>query len=458
MDATTLTGTVLRPSDAGYDDARRVFNGMIDRRPALIARCTATEDVVAAVRYGRANGLTISVYGGGHGVTGAAVCDGGLCIDLRPMNAVEVDPDEQIVRAQAGANWGQFDAATTAHGLMVTGGRIPSTGIAGLALGSGSGWFERKFGFTCDSLISCEVVTADGDVVTASEDENADLFWGLRGGSGNFGIVTSFEFRAHAIPPLVYAGMLMYPHEMAREVIANYRDFMAGAPDEVGGAPALISAPSEEFVPEPVRGKPVLGVIVAYAGDPAEGRELLRPLVEHGPPAVAMVDDMPYVALQGLLEPSVPKGMRNYWTADFYDDLPDEAIDVLVDRTSRVPSPVSQVIIQPGGGAIRRVPDSAMAFGSRDAGWNIHYLSIWPDPAADEQNIEWTRELAGAMKPYATGKAYLNFLGDEGQARVRAAFGPEKYERLVALKRAWDPENVFRMNQNIAPNVAGTTV
>ena len=452
MDATTLTGSVLRPTDAGYDDARRVFNGMIDRRPALIARCATTGEVVAAVRHARAHGLVISVYGGGHGVTGAAVCDDGVCIDLRPMHAIDVDADARIVTAEAGATWGQFDAATTAHGLMVTGGRVPSTGIAGLALGSGSGWFERKFGFTCDSLLSCEVVTADGDVVTASEDENADLFWGLRGGSGNFGIVTRFEFRAHPIPPLLYAGMLMYPHEMARDVLRHYRDFMAGAPDEVGGAPALISAPPEEFVPEPVRGKPVLGVIVAYAGDPAEGREALRPLVEFGPPAVAMVDDMPYTALQGLLEPSVPKGVRNYWTADFYDELPDEAIDVLVEHTSRVPSPITQVIIQPGGGAIRRVPDAAMAFGSRDAGWNIHYLSIWPDPAADEQNIAWTRGLAGAMKPWATGRAYLNFLGDEGQERVQAAFGPEKYAKLVALKDRWDPGNVFRLNQNIRPS------
>jgi hypothetical protein len=250
----------------------------------------------------------------------------------------------------------------------------------------------------------------------------------------------------------MYAGMLMYPHELARDVIANYRDFIYGAPDEVLGAPALISAPPEEFVPEPVRGKPVLGVVVAYAGDPAEGREVLKPLVEFGPPAVAMVDEMPYTALQGLLEHSVPKGLQNYWTADFYDELPDEAIDILVDRTSRVPSPVTQIIIQPGGGAVKRVPDSAMAFGSRDAKWNIHYLSLWGDPAADAENIAWTRELNGAMKQFATGRAYLNFLGDEGQERIANAFGEEKYRKLVALKDKWDPENVFRLNQNIRPS------
>ena len=452
MDASTLTGTVLRPGDAGYDDARRVFNGMIDRRPALIARCATTHDVVAAVRHARQNGLAISVHAGGHSVTGHAVCDGGVMIDLRPMHAVDVDPEARVVVCEAGANWGQFDAATTEHGLMVTGGRYPGTGVAGLALGSGSGHFERKSGLTCDSLISCEVVTADGDVVTASGDENADLFWGLRGGSGNFGIVTRFEFRAHEIPPLLYAGMLMYPHPVAADVLAHLRDYMAGAPDEVCAAPAFVSAPDEEFVPPPARGKPALGVILGYAGDPEEGREILAPLVEYGPPAVAMMDDMPYTAVQRILEPMVPEGVRNYWTADFYSDLPDEAIAILADRTSRVPSPITQIIVIPGGGAIRRVPDDAMAFSGRDADWNIHFLSLWSDPADDERNIEWTRELSQAMKPYTTGRAYLNFLGDEGQARVRAAFGPEKYERLVALKDKWDPENVFRLNQNIQPS------
>jgi FAD/FMN-containing dehydrogenase len=452
MDVTTLTGTVLRPTDAGYDDARRVFNGMIDRRPALIAQCASTEEVAAAVRHAREHDLVVAVHGGGHGVTGAAVCDDGLMIDLRPMNQVTVDAENRIVRCGGGTNWGEFDAETTAHGLMVTGGRVPSTGVGGLTLGSGSGWFERKFGLTCESLVSCEVVTATGDVVYASEEENPDLFWGLRGGSGNFGIVTAFEFRAHPIPPLLYAGMLLYPHEMARDVLAHYRDFISSAPDEVGGAPALISAPPEEFVPPPVRGKPVLGVIVGWAGDPAEGREALRPLVEFGPPAVAMVDDMPYTAVQRLLEAAVPKGMQNYWTADFLTGLPAEAIDVLVERTARVPSPVTQVILVPGGGAAGRTPEHAMAFSGHDAPWNIHYLSIWPDPADSDRNIAWTRELAASMKPYTTGGAYLNFLGDEGQDRVKAAFGPEKYARLVELKDRWDPQNVFCLNQNIRPS------
>ena len=452
MDASTLTGTVLRPGDAGYDDARRVFNGMIDRRPALIARCASTHDVVAAVHHARRAGLQIAVHGGGHAVTGAATCDDGLMIDLRPMDAVEVDPEARIVHAAGGASWGAFDAATTAHGLMVTGGRVPSTGVGGLTLGSGSGWLERKFGLTCDSLLECEVVTADGDVVTASEDENAELFWGLRGGSGNFGVVTRFTFRAHPIPPLLYGGMLMYPHAMARDVIAHYRDFMAGAPDEVGGAPALISAPPEDFVPPPVRGKPVLGVVVCWAGEAAEGREMLKPLVEYGPPAVTMVDAMPYTALQGLLEPACPKGMRNYWTADFLGGLPDEAIDILVDRTAAVPSPLTQIIVIPGGGAIRGVADDAMAFGNRQDPWNVHYLGMWPDAGADAENIAFIRELSSAMKPYVSGGAYLNFLGDEGQQRVRDAFGPQKYERLVALKDRWDPDNVFRLNQNIRPS------
>ena len=455
MDAPTLAGTLLRPGEASYDDARRVFNGMIDRRPALIARCASTADVAAAVKHARANGLVISVHGGGHGVTGAAVCDGGLMIDLRPLSAVEVDADARIVSCGGGATWAQFDAATEPHGLMVTGGRVPSTGVAGLALGSGSGWFERKYGFTCDSLIAAEVVTADGDVVTASEDENADLFWGLRGGGGNFGIVTRFEFRAHPIPPLIYGGMLLYPQPMAAEAVKHYRDFIAGAPDEVGGAPAFISAPPEEFVPEPVRLKPVLGIVVGWAGDPEEGRELLKPLVDYGPPAITMVDAMPYTAFQALLEPSAPKGMRNYWTADFLSDLPDEAIDIVAERHARVPSPLTQVILVPGGGAIKRVPDDAMAFGNRSEPWNIHYLGMWPpDPSADDANIGWIRELAGAMKPYTADGAYLNFIGDEGSDRVKSAFGPEKYARLADLKAKWDPDNAFRMNQNIPPSAA----
>jgi FAD/FMN-containing dehydrogenase len=453
MAALTLTGAVLRTGDAGYEDARRVFNSMIDRRPALIARCASTADVVAAVRHAREHDLPIAVHGGGHGVTGAAVCDDGVMIDLRGLSTVAVDPAARTVSCGGGTNWGQMDEATTAHGLVVPGGRVPTTGVGGLTLGSGSSWFERKFGLTCDSLLAAELVTADGEVVTASDDENAELFWGLRGGGGNFGVVTRFDFRAHPIPPLVFGGMLMFPHERVGDVLAHYRDFMAGAPDEVGGAAAFISAPPEEFVPEPVRGKPVFGLIVAYCGDPDEGRRMLAPLVEYGPPAVAMVDAMPYTAVQRLIEPGNPAGLRNYWSADFLEDLPDEAISVLAEHTARAPSPMTQVIILPGGGAVRRTPEDAMAFGERDAPWNIHFLAMWGDPADDERNIAWTRGLSRAMDAYKRkGRVYLNFIGDEGQERVSNAFGPEKWARLVALKDRWDPDNLFRLNQNIPPS------
>ena len=448
-------GAVLRPDDEGYDDARRVFNGMIDRRPAVIARCTDGDDVAVVVNLARENDLPLSIYGGGHSVTGSAVVDAGICADLRGMKGIAVNPDARTVRAEAGLTWGEFDAATQEHGLAVTGGRVSDTGIAGLALGSGSGWLERKLGFTCDNLIRAEVVTADGRHVVASEDENADLFWGLRGGGGNFGIVTAFHFRLHPVGPILLAGMLMYPTQMAGDVVRFYREFMLGAPDEVGGALVFITAPPEDFVPEPVRGQPVVGITVVYVGPVEEGQEVLRPLLEFGPPGVAMVQPMPYVALQRMIDPANPKGMQNYWSADFLADLPDEAVDALVEHATKPVSPLTQIILVRGGGAIARVDDEATAFGQRDAPWNIHFLSIWPDPSENERNIAYTRAIATAMKPWAVGRVYLNYIGDEGLGRVEAAFGPERYARLQALKAKWDPTNLFRHNQNIPPATAG---
>ena len=446
-----FAGQLLHSSDAGYDEARQVFNGMIDRRPAVIARCAGADDVVKAVNLARENNLPLSVYGGGHGVTGSAVVDAGICVDLRGMNRIDVDPEARTARAEGGLTWGELDAATQEHGLAVTGGRVSDTGIGGLTLGSGSGWLERKLGFVCDNLIAAEVVTADGRKVTASDDENAELFWGLRGGGGNFGVVTAFHLRLHPIGPIVLGGMLMYPAQMATDLVRFYRDFVTGAPDEVGTGLAFISAPPLDFVPEPVRGKPVVGVVVCYAGSPEQGEEAMRPLREFGPPAIDMVQPMPYVAVQQLLDPPNQKGMQNYWTADFLAELPDEAVDVLVEHATNPVSPLTQIILVPGGGAIARVDDEAMALGQRAAPWNIHYLSMWPDPADTEQNIAYTRGIATAMKPWTTGGAYLNFIGDEGSGRVEAAFGTEKYTRLQALKDEWDPENLFRHNQNIPP-------
>jgi FAD/FMN-containing dehydrogenase len=451
FDLPGFRGQLLHPGDAQYDGARKVFNGMIDRSPALIARCASADDVAAVVNLAREQDLPLSVYGGGHGVTGSAVVDAGICIDLRGMKGIDVDPDARTVRAEGGLMWGELDAATQEHGLAVTGGRMSETGVGGLALGSGSGWLERKLGFTCDNLVKAEVVTADGRQVVASDDENADLFWALRGGGGNFGVVTAFHLRLHPIGPIVLGGMLMYPAEIAADLTKFWRDFMLAAPDEVGSGMAFITAPPEEFVPEPVRGHPIVGVILCYAGDPDEGEDVLRPMREFGPPPMDMVDRMPYLAVQQLIDAPNPKGLQNYWSADFMAELPDKAVDTFVAHATTPVSPLSQMLILAGGGAVARVDDDATAFGQRNAPFNLHYLSLWPDPADTERNIAYTREIATAMKPWATGGAYLNFLGDEGAGRVEAAFGPEKFAKLQALKTKWDPTNLFRHNQNIPP-------
>jgi FAD/FMN-containing dehydrogenase len=451
FDLPGFSGELLRPDHADYDEARTVFNAMIDRRPVLIARCANADDVVAAVNLAREQRLPLSVYGGGHGLTGSAVADAGVCVDLRGMKRIKIEVEGQTARVEGGVTWSELDAATQEYGLAVTGGRVGTTGVSGLTLGSGSGWLERKFGFTCDSLLSAELVTADGRKVTASEDENPELFWGLRGGGGNFGVVTAFNFQLHEVGPILLGGMLIHPAERAGELTRFFRDYMADAPDEVGAAIAYITAPPADFVPEPARGKPVAGVVVCYVGDPDEGEEVIRPLREFGPPAVDMVQPMPYVALQGMLEPANPKGLQNYWSAHFLAELPDEAVDVLVGKATQPVSPMTQIILMPGGGALSRVPEDATAFGERRSPFNVHYLSMWPDPADSETNIAYTRDIAGAMDQWTTGRAYLNFLGDEGVGRVEAAFGTEKYRRLQALKDVWDPENLFRHNQNIPP-------
>jgi FAD/FMN-containing dehydrogenase len=451
IDASTFRGVLIYPGDAEFDQTRQVFNAMIDRSPAVIARCSDVADVVTAVNAAREGNLELSVYGGGHGVTGSAVVDGGVCVDMREITSITIDPEANTARVGGGCTWGQLDAATQEYGLAVTGGRVSSTGVAGLALGSGSGWLERKLGFTCDNLLSAEVVTADGRVVIASETENPDLFWGLRGGGGNFGIVTDLTFRLHPIGPLVLGGMLLYPAQMAKEVVSFWRDFMLDATDEVGTGLAFITAPPADFVPEPVRGHPIVGIILCYAGDPDEGRKVLAPLLEFGPPAVNMVQPMPYSAVQQLIDHGNPKGLLNYWSADFISELSDKAVETLIDIATHPVSPMTQIIVVPGGGAVSRVSDEATAFGQRDAAFNIHYLSMWSDPADSAENIEYTRRLSAAMNPWTTGRVYLNFIGDEGSGRVEAAFGPDKFDRLQHLKKEWDPANLFRHNQNIPP-------
>lgn len=444
-------GRQVGPGDPDYDDLRAVFNGMVDRRPSLVARCSTVDDVVAVVNHARDHRRDLSVYGGGHSVTGAGVCDDGVVLDLRPLNQVSVDAGSRTARVQGGATWGVVDAATTALGLAVTGGRVSSTGVGGLTLGSGSGWLERTFGLTCDNLRSCQVVLADGSVVSASATENAELFWGLRGGSGNFGVVTEFEFSLHEIPPLLYAGLLIHPGPRGAELLRFWRDFMDEAPDEVNSAVAFISAPPADFVPEPARGMPVVGLVVVYVGDPAKGEEVLAPLVGWGPPLVDLVQPMPYLAVQQMLDPANQPGMRNYWTSDFCT-LPDEACQVFARVANTHTSPLSQSLIAAGGGAVARVDDDAMAFGQRQAPFNIHLLNMWADPADDAAEIAWLKDFGAQVKPWTLQGAYLNYLGEEGLGRVKEAFGTAKFTRLQALKDRYDPENLFRHNQNIPPS------
>ena len=442
-------GRLLRPGDSGYDAARTIFNAMIDRRPALIAQPTDTSDVASAVNFARENGLLVSVKGGGHAASGHAVCDDGLMINLSLMKAITVDRPSRIAVAEAGVTWGEFDAATQVHGLAVTGGRVPSTGIAGLTLGSGSGWLERKLGYTVDNMIGAEVVTADGDVLRASEKKNPELFWGLRGGGGNYGIVTKFEYRLHPIGPIIFGGMLIFPRPRAAEVIKAYREFIEVAPDDVGGAIALLCAPPEPFVPEPMHGMPILAVVVCYTGRPEDAEQAIKPILDLGP-VMNMTQPMPYVELQRMIEGGNQPGFQNYWKADMYAELPDEAIDTLAAVTAEPISTMTAIIVQPIGGAVHRVPDDATAMGWRSAKWALHILGMWDDPAENEKQIAWVRNVAAALQPFAQKGTYLNYLMDEGQRRVEESFGPT-FQRMVALKNKYDPTNFFRLNQNIEP-------
>jgi FAD/FMN-containing dehydrogenase len=446
----TMEGDVVAPLDGGYDEARKIWNGMFDRYPAAVARCASAADVAAAIDFARERDLPLAVRCGGHSTPGYSTCEGGLVIDLRPMNRVKVDPETRVARVQGGTLWGELDAATQEHGLAVTGGRVSSTGVGGLSLGSGSGWLERTYGVTCESLISAQVVTAAGQIVTASADENPDLFWGLKGGGGNFGVVTEFEFHLHPVGPIITAGMLLYPRAQATEVIRSYRDFMAGAPDEVGGGVALITAPPEPFVPEDLQGKQAVGVVFCYVGDPAKGAELAQPLREIGFPAVDLIQPMPYAALQSMLDGGMPHGIREYFKVDYLKALSDEAIDVIVSQAERLPMPFGQLILGPLGGALARSDNSAMALNIPAEPWLFFCLSLWMDPAEDDPNTNWARGFAEAMRPFGVGEAMPNFIAaDEGAARLRTSYGEEKFARLVELKRHWDPDNLFRLNQNI---------
>ncbi|HKY24017.1 MAG TPA: FAD-binding oxidoreductase [Gaiella sp.] len=448
----SVQGSVFAPGDAGYDAARRIWNGAIDRRPACIARCTGVADVVAAVRVARERDLLVAVLSGGHGVGGHALCDDGLVIDLSPMKGIRVDPAKGSARAEAGVLWGELDRETQHFGLATVGGIVTHTGIAGLTLGGGIGWLMRKHGATVDNLLSADVVTAQGEIVTASEEENADLFWAIRGGGGNFGVVTSFEYRLHPVGPIVLAGMVFYALEDAPEVLRFYRELVAEAPDELTTIFELSVAPPAPFLPEEVHGKPIVWVGACYAGSPDEGAEIVRSLKEFGRPIADLLEPRRYTDLQAMFDPMVPHGWHRYWKSVELPTLTDAAIDTRVAHASAQTSPRSYCIVFHLGGAMARVGADATAFSQRDDSHNVNVNAVWTEEDPDaERHIAWARDFFDAMQPHAGGRVYLNFLGEEGGNRVRQAYGAATYERLVELKRAYDPTNFFRLNQNIEP-------
>ena len=444
-------GRVVGPDDEYYDAARRIWNGAIDRRPAQIAYCTGVADVVAAVRFARERELPLAVRAGGHGVAGHALCDGGLVIDLSPMKGIRVDPVARTARAEAGVHWGELDRETQLFGLATVGGIVTHTGIAGLTLGGGIGWLMRKHGATVDNLVSADVVTAEGELVCVSEEEHADLFWGIRGGGGNFGIVTSFEYRLHPVGPIVLAGPVFHLLEDAPEVLRFYRELVADAPDELTTIVDFSTAAPVPFLPEEIHGKPIVMVGACYAGAPDQGAEVVRPLKRFGRPVADLLEPKPYTDLQSMFDPLVPHGWHRYWKSVELPPLTDDAIDTLVEHASAVTSLKSYCIVFQLGGALGRVPEGQTAFGQRSAAHNVNINAVWTaDDLEADRHISWARGFFDALGPHAGDRVYVNFLGEEGTDRVRQAYGAN-YERLVELKRAYDPTNLFRLNQNIAP-------
>jgi FAD/FMN-containing dehydrogenase len=436
-----IGGALILPDNAAYEESRRVWNGMIDRRPAAIARCGAVDDVVAAVRFAREHDIPVAIRGGGHNAAGLAVIDDGLVIDLSEMNAVEVDPERRIARAGGGATWGDFDAATQAHGLATTGGAISMTGVAGLTLGGGLGYLMRKYGLACDNLIGAQVVLADGSVVATSETERPELLWGLRGGGGNFGVVTEFVFQLHPLDGVV-AGLILHPRERAVAALRVYRELTASAPDELVAFCAQLCSPD---------GVPLVAYVLAYAGDAASAEPVLAGFRDFAEPVADMVAPMPYVALQQMLDEGFAPGPHVYWRSHFLTGIPDDAIDILVAGANAAPSPMSAVLVEHAGGAVARMSAEDSAFDHRDAEYNLAIIARWLDPAEADANIAWARGLWEAMRPYARG-VYVNYLGvGDSPDRVREAYSPAKYGRLAALKKQYDPGNMFRANQNIIP-------
>ena len=439
----SLRGVLLSPADGPYEQVRKVWNGMIDKRPALIARCSGVADVVRAINFARNNDLLVSVRGGGHNIAGKAVCDGGLMIDLSKMTGVRVDTGNRTALAEGGATLKDLNQATQAFGLAVPAGVVDTTGVAGLTLGGGGGWLARKYGLSCDNLLSVEVVTADGQVLQANSEENPDLFWGLRGGSGNFGIVTSFNYQLHTVGPEILGGSLFHPLDKAREALKFYHEYSSTAPDELAANAGLVTSPE---------GDRLMHISVCYAGNLEEGKRVLEPLRRFGQPLSDQIGRITYLDLQSRGGRRFGETLHYYWKTHFLKQISEEAIDLLVTNFSTVPSPFSSVGFQQYGGAISRVGPLETAYSHRDAQYDFVPSAVWSDPNDSEMNIEWSREVWESMKPFSTGGEYVNNLGQEGEDRVRAAYG-DNYDRLLALKNKYDPTNFFRLNANIKPTV-----
>jgi len=443
-----LHGDLLNPGDEGYGEARTVFNAMIEKYPSYVVRPTGAADVIAAVDFAREHDLPLSVKGGGHNFAGTAVCDDGLTIDCSAMDSVRVDPDARTARVGPGATWGDVDHEAGAFGLATTGGLVSTTGVAGLTLGGGQGYLARKHGLTIDNLRSLDLVTAEGELVRASEGENPDLFWAVRGGGGNFGVVTSFEFDLHPVGPEVLGGPIFHPYEDAREALEFYRAFTADAPDELACYALVVRVPPEAPFPEAYRGEPSVALTVCYVGPTDEAEDALEPLRAFGDPILDAVQPMPYPVLQQSFDDGSPEGHRWYTKAHYLADLPDGAIETILEFTDPFPGPLTQVALEPMGGAIARVDPTATAFPHRNAAYSLGIWPGWADPGNDEEMIEWARAFHEAMAPYATGGVYANYLDRDEDDRVEAAYG-ENYERLADIKAEWDPENLFWMNQNV---------
>jgi hypothetical protein len=447
---TSFRGQLIRPGDGRYEEHRKIWNGSIDRRPALIARCAGVADVIAALGLAKRAGLQVAVRSGGHSFPGLSMCDGGIVIDLSLMRAIRVDPETRTARTQAGALWGDFDHETQAFGLATTGGIVTHTGVAGLTLGGGIGWLQRKHGLTIDQLIAVDLITAEGELVKASAAENVDLFWGVRGGGGNFGIVTEFEFRLHPVGPTVLAGPIFWPIEESPRVLRFYREWIADAPDELMTIVIHRKAPPLDFVPAELHGQLVVAIVCCYAGPLDEGAEVLRPLKDFRSPVLDLCEPKPYVAHQGMFDPSFPHGRWYYMRACDVAELTDDVIDITVEHSMRIRSPLTTFPIWQMGGAVASVDDDDAAFNGRGAGHTFNITGSTETAAGFDEEREWARSFWSALEPHRTG-VYVNFLMNEGTERVREAYGAAKYDRLRALKRRYDPENLFRLNQNISP-------